>query len=202
MFNQYDTEARAPKDIAKAYRLGREDRDATRPRPVLVKMISNRDNRRLIANRFIRKNIKKNDIDMKDDLTEKQRDKLKQLRGEGFLAYYRGTQLITKPRPDFVNASENCHSASSHGDNRFQDVSDASDNEEWEGSHPLPPGVKPWGRPIRQYSQLSPGGRSAPDPPLACRTLPLRDVHLGVGGIGRKQKQSSCFVSFLVLGAF
>lgn len=57
-----------------------------------------RDKRDLIANRSVCKKLVKADIRMNDDLTPKQRSTLKDLRDNGYSAFYRGTKLLSKRR--------------------------------------------------------------------------------------------------------
>ena len=84
--------------IAQAHRLGRKQKNQIRPRPVIAKFVKSRDKRDLIANRSVCKKLVKADIRMNDDLTPKQRSTLKDLRDDGYTAFYRGTKLFSKRR--------------------------------------------------------------------------------------------------------
>ena len=84
--------------IAQAHRLGRKQKNQIRPSPVIAKFVKSRDKRDLIANRSVCKKLVKADIRMNDDLTPKQRSTLKDLRDNGYSAFYRGTKLLSKRR--------------------------------------------------------------------------------------------------------
>ena len=159
IFNQHDVQGWTPSDLGKAHRLGKVNREATRPRPVLVKMIRNRDKRRLIASRDVRKRMQKVGIDMKDDLTVKQRDKLNQMRDDGYMAYYRGTQLVTRPREDLAA------SGGHRGVDQFEDTDNDSDVDQREESDlPGCRGPRQWRQTRGAHSELPLRGGHAPDP--------------------------------------
>ena len=106
LLNQHDPLRRwKSDDMARVQRLGKKERETDRegsgsgrPRPVLVRFVRGSDKRRLISSRTLRKELYKANVTMNDDLTVKQRDTLKQLRDDGWVAYYRGTRLITTRR--------------------------------------------------------------------------------------------------------
>ena len=110
LLNQHDPLRRwKSDDMARVQRLGKKERETDRegsgsgrPRPVLVRFVRGSDKRRLISSRTLRKELYKANVTMTDDLTVKQRDTLKQLRDDGWVAYYRGTRLITTRRQQAV----------------------------------------------------------------------------------------------------
>ena len=110
LLNQHDPLRRwKSDDMARVQRLGKKERETDRersgsgrPRPVLVRFVRGSDKRRLISSRTLRKELLKANVTMNDDLTVKQRDTLKQLRDGGWVAYYRGTRLITARRQQAV----------------------------------------------------------------------------------------------------
>jgi hypothetical protein len=65
---------------------------------VLVKLVSSAGKRDLIANISFRRNLRKEQIKIDDDLTKEQRDTLRELRREGHVAYYRGSKLVSRRR--------------------------------------------------------------------------------------------------------
>ena len=110
LLNQHDPLKRwKSDDMARVQRVGKKERETDRegsesgrPRPVLVRFVRGSDKRRLISSRTLRKELYKANVTMNDDLTVKQRDTLKQLRDDGWVAYYRGTRLITTRRQQAV----------------------------------------------------------------------------------------------------
>ena len=131
LLNQHDPLRRwKSDDMARVQRLGKKERETDREgsgsgrsRPVLVRFVRGSDKRRLISSRTLRKELYKANVTMNDDLTVKQRDILKQLRDDGWVACYRGTRLITTRRQQAVRGPG--RSAEPTG-RRDHDVNDAA----------------------------------------------------------------------------
>jgi len=83
-------------DISSAYRLGK--RDDSKTRPVLVRLVRNRDKKALVSSKQLRDALRKRSVRLDDDLTANQKKTLNELRDEGFIAYFRGTRLYTRRR--------------------------------------------------------------------------------------------------------
>lgn len=91
-------------DFSCVFRLGKRDEGQSRPRPVVAKLLRNRDKRNLISSKTMRRWLKGDGVRLNDDLTVKQRAQLSALRDKGYAAYYRGTRLVHWVREQTDNA--------------------------------------------------------------------------------------------------
>ena len=118
-------------DFDRAHRLGRAS--STKTRPVIAKLHRSRDERALVANKSLKKDLAKVGVRLSDDHTTKQRTVLKELRRQGLTAYFRGARLISRPGPK----SDTRHQAAPEDLDTLQRSSD----EEHQSSATLPDAV-------------------------------------------------------------
>ena len=82
-------------DIVRAHRLGKVSlsRETNRPRPIIARFKLWQDKMRVVANKSAREILRRNGVQVDDDLTERQRERLSSLRRENKYGFYRGDRL-------------------------------------------------------------------------------------------------------------
>jgi len=83
-------------NIACAHRLGKVSlsRETNRPRPIIARFKLWQDKMRVVANKSAREIIRRNGVQVDDDLTERHRERLSSLRRKNKYGFYRGDRLL------------------------------------------------------------------------------------------------------------